>query len=383
MKLFRFIDWKIKRLERAIAQRISRLPVVYLKESKRIGKKPLIKNIKKILIVAHSPSDSLMESSISNVFKELGYYCEIFQVRGLTMMERGSYSLRRTVDYYSQVDLGHWLLNRRLFKKVRNEKFDLVFILESNWVVLPETIIAIKNETDALVILWETNIHIWNRHQSDCLALYDVVFFLDSYFVPIWKTANVKKAFYLPCCVDEKLNARPEISEKDRNHYKCDLGFVGRLYRDRVEIFEELTHYDLKIYGPVLPEVPISENLKSKIISETITIEEKRKFYNIAKIILNIEADYLHINSPSIRLFEVALCGGFPLVKYQRDLEDMFELGQELICFYDVNDLMEKINYYISHLEDKEKIIRRCKERILKEHTVKIRMKQMLDILRH
>ena len=57
----------------------------------------------------------------------------------------------------------------------------------------------------------------------------------------------------------------------------------------------------------------------------------------------------------------------------------MFEIGKELICFYDTKDLITKINYYLANHNARMKIIARCKERILKDHTVKIRMKQMLD----
>ncbi len=371
------------RVRDAIVRRISRLPVIYLREPEIIIKKnPHVKNIKKILIVAHSPSSSLLEISINNAFNELGYYSEIFPIsKNLALFEKGSYSLWRTIRYYPQPDLGHWLFNRRLFKKIRNEKFNQVFILESNWVVLPETIIDIKNKTNALIVLWESNIHIWNRHQSDCLPLYDAVFCLDGYLMPIWETANVKKAFHLSVCVDEKLNSVPEICDEEREFYKCNIGFVGRLYKNRVQLFENLVDFNFKIFGPQLANVLISENLKKKIVSDSISIEGKRKFYNITKINVDIQGNYLHINSPNIRLFEIVLCGGFPLVEYRKDLDEMFKIGKELICFYNTKDLIDKVNHYLSKPAERREITARCRDRILREHTVKIRMKQMIDML--
>ena len=383
MKLFRSICWKILRAGYAITLRIGRFPVVYLKEREIVVEgNSRSEDIRKILVVGYSPSCSLIEISIRNVFREFGYYSELFSLRtNLTFLEKGSYSRRRTVEYYSQVDLGHWLLNRRLFKKVKNEGFDLVFIPESNWAVLPETIVDIKNKTNALVVLWECNIHIWNRHQSDCLPLYDAVFCLDSYLMPIWETANVKRAFHLPVAVDEKMNWVPEVSDEEREFYKCDIGFVGQLYRNRVKFFEKLVDFDFKIFGPQLPSAPISKGLEKKVVSDAISIEGKRKFYHAAQINIDIQSGFLHISSSNLRLFEIVLCGGFPLVEYRKDLDPMFEIGKELICFHDAEDLIDKLDHYLSRPAKRREIAARCRDRILREHTIKTRMKGMIDML--
>jgi len=89
----------------------------------------------------------------------------------------------------------------------------------------------------------------------------------------------------------------------------------------------------------------------------------------------------LHINSPNIRLFEIVLCGGFPLVEYRKDLDGMFKIGEELICFHNTKDLIDKLNHYLSRPAERREITARCRDRILREHTLKMRMKQMIDML--
>lgn len=70
-----------------------------------------------------------------------------------------------------------------------------------------------------------------------------------------------------------------------------------------------------------------------------------------------------------LRDFEVPMSGGFYMVEYMEELEEFFEVGKEIVCYRDADDLIEKIRYYLAHDEEREAIRRAGLERCLREHT--------------
>ncbi len=361
---------------------VSSRPIIYLKQPPayvpRKSTEPF--KLNKILIVAHTGCPSRYHLFIADAFRRLGFEADIFSANDkLSLLERNSYSSRKRE--FARPDIGQMMLNKRLLDTVINQQIDLVFIMETNWFVLPETIMQIKNKSNAKVILWETNIWIWNSFQSVCLPLYDVLFFWGGYMLPVLKTANVKNALHLTACADSNQMYIPQTTEEDRIKYSCDLAFVGHVYPERAKLFKNLMSFDFKIYGQVSGSVDdkILAHLKSKIQADSISVENRRKLYSLAKIVICKEGNSLHISSPSIRLFKVALCGGFPLVEYLSDLEDMFEIGTELICYYDKEDMIHKINYYLEHDDERNAIAEKCRKKVLQKHTIDIRMQALVQ----
>lgn len=106
---------------------------------------------------------------------------------------------------------------------------------------------------------------------------------------------------------------------------------------------------------------------------------ELSKLCNATKINLNIPAAGTAFN---LRLFDVLSCGGFVLSYYTPDLEELFSLDNEIVSFKDKGELKEKVEYYLSHPGEREDIARRGHELVLREHTYRKRMQEMIDILR-
>jgi len=70
-----------------------------------------------------------------------------------------------------------------------------------------------------------------------------------------------------------------------------------------------------------------------------------------------------------LRDFEAPMSGAFYMVEYMRELEEFFEVGKEIVCYQDKNDLAEKIRHYLGHDSEREKIRRAGYRRAASEHT--------------
>jgi hypothetical protein len=70
-----------------------------------------------------------------------------------------------------------------------------------------------------------------------------------------------------------------------------------------------------------------------------------------------------------LRDFEVPMSGGFYMVEYMEELEEFFEIGKEIVCYSNKEDLVEKIKYYLNHDVERERIRKAGHERCLRDHS--------------
>ncbi len=69
------------------------------------------------------------------------------------------------------------------------------------------------------------------------------------------------------------------------------------------------------------------------------------------------------------RNFEVPGCGAFLLTGEADNLGDYYEEGREVVTFSDVDDMIDKIRYYLRHEEERETVAEAGFRRTLSEHT--------------
>ena len=70
-----------------------------------------------------------------------------------------------------------------------------------------------------------------------------------------------------------------------------------------------------------------------------------------------------------LRDFEIPMSGGFYMVEDMEELEEFYEIGKEVVCYRDQDDLVEKIRYYLGNGSLREAIRRAGRERALRDHT--------------
>lgn len=113
--------------------------------------------------------------------------------------------------------------------------------------------------------------------------------------------------------------------------------------------------------------------------------DDLNKLYSSTKIVVG-DTLCLNFNYPyylSDRVFETTGRGGFLLMPYIKGIEDLFEVGKEIITFKfgDFKDLKKKIDYYLINDEEREKIRLAGFERTKKDHTYKNRWIKILETI--
>ncbi|MDD5828408.1 MAG: DUF3880 domain-containing protein [Lachnospira sp.] len=86
--------------------------------------------------------------------------------------------------------------------------------------------------------------------------------------------------------------------------------------------------------------------------------------FNSSRINLNITLRSI-LSGISLRNLDVMGAGGFLLSNYQNELARYFEEGKEMVMYYDRQDLINKINYYLVHDEKRIEIAKAGQKKIL------------------
>ncbi|MCD4829270.1 MAG: glycosyltransferase [Candidatus Cloacimonetes bacterium] len=251
--------------------------------------------------------------------------------------------------------------------------------------VSPELLKTLREKTDALTAFWFVEDYRRFAYWRSYAGLFDGFFSIQTgVFERELLTHGEKHYAYLPMAADESVMRRLDLTSADSTRFGADIAFMGAGYPNRRALFARLASYDLKLWGtgwegePAL--TPLVQNGGARV-----SPEDTAKIYNATKININLhssmnaelfEPDGDFINP---RTFEIMACGGFQLVDRRHLFEGVFVEGEDFVCFDSLPDLRDKIDYYLAHPEERERIARNGQRKALNHHTYTHRMQSMLQ----
>jgi hypothetical protein len=108
------------------------------------------------------------------------------------------------------------------------------------------------------------------------------------------------------------------------------------------------------------------------------------KMFSATKIIL---ASCSH-QTGHARVFEALACGALPMLRYVPDehdyvnLRDQFKENEHFVFYYDQQDLIDKLRFYLTHEDERRRIADNGRKRVLETMTYKIAVDNMLGLIR-
>jgi spore maturation protein CgeB len=224
----------------------------------------------------------------------------------------------------------------------------------------------------------------YDHFESFCIKkvpYYDYFFHFDSKAVTDLKKLGFNSVYHIPFgCSEELINKYKNTEIVVQEHLLCDVGFAGDMYEGREEVMSHLTDFDLKIFGSRLwKETALKDFYQNKYLDNSSELFE---FYKLAKIVVNphFKGTGYGIN---YRFWEVATVGGFQLTTPQKEIFDLFEVGQDkdIDVYYSMQDLKEKIKFYLGNDEIRLRMSKRLNHKVAKSHTYNRYHKEMFDII--
>lgn len=114
--------------------------------------------------------------------------------------------------------------------------------------------------------------------------------------------------------------------------------------------------------------------------SSVRTLTEMPKVFHASRINLNMTMRPIETGL-SLRVWDVLGCGGFLLTNYQAEIPEYFEIGRDLETYSSMEELEEKIRYYLSHDDERIEIAVNGYEKTAGHHTYELRIAEMIRIL--
>ncbi|OPX30433.1 MAG: hypothetical protein B1H08_01680 [Candidatus Omnitrophica bacterium 4484_171] len=274
-------------------------------------------------------------------------------------------------------------INNNLIRTIDKFKPD-IFLEAGGHRILPRTVKKI-GERGIKTILWTIDPPRNFEPVIESAPFYDFVFCGGSEAIDILNKHNIKNIYFLPFACDPGYAYPVEVNKEEKEFYRSDVVFVGSYYPNRLEILEKITDFNLGVWGPGWDRISNNSPLKKCIRkAEGVDYKEWRKIYSSSKMALTIHYQdgktICHQASP--RVYEVLACKSFLLSDNQRDVVRLFEPRRYLDIFDNINDLREKLNYYLKSPE-KRRAIAECGYReVIKKHTYIHRVKEIFNIAR-
>ena len=287
----------------------------------------------------------------------------------------------RTFDYrkwkLQHFSLTNKLLNRIIIHTAVSWPADLVLVSKGES-ILPGTIERISSQ-GIKTVNWEPDepfgdLQPFNKIQN--VGEYDYFFMYDKQYVKRLKELN-PHTYYLPAGADP-FGVHKEYIPIDERKFPADICLVGTAYQNRIELMSTQLNKKLLIAGPGWDTT--SENLKN-ISLPPIKIVEMTKFFNNAKVVLNPYGPSKSFIVPNPRTFEIPATMSFQLTDMSRDVDDFFKKGKEIDVYKDVKEFEELVEYYLEDDDARTKIARAGYQRVLKEHTIRHRVEEVLRIV--
>lgn len=241
--------------------------------------------------------------------------------------------------------------------------------------------------------IWLTDDPYYTDITSTLVPHYDEIFTLERNSVAYYQQLGCPRVHYLPFCV-MPTQYRPVNPERSS---RKEISFVGSAYLNRVEYFNEAAPYlatkNTLISGIWWDRLDQYELLASKIkLDNWMGPEETALTYNASKIVINMHRAHddkifnsnntgIPAASPNPRTFEICACAVMQLTDEREDLASFYTPGLEIVTYSSPQDMIEKLDYYLHHEQERKEIAMRGMYRTYREHTYANRIHTMLSLL--
>jgi len=212
------------------------------------------------------------------------------------------------------------------------------------------------------------------------MSLFDIIFSCVPYFVEGFRSANIA-SYYQPLAFESRITKR--IKESAAKEFPVSFigGVVPAVHKSRQELLLALGN-KIKIdywgYGKEFlnPDSYLVKNWRGEAWGlDMFQVLEK------SLITINCHVDAAKNYAANMRLFEATGCGALLITDYKDNLNDLFEIGKEVVAYRSPEECASLIIYYQSHPEKALEIARAGRRRTLKDHSYSKRMADVAEIL--
>jgi hypothetical protein len=338
----------------------------------------------KSVLISYFFGDDMIPLGVScaNAFRDLGYDVYRFNSQ---VESKWDHALLKPVNRlarglgYRKREIGRRLpiskinFKQRMLKKaVLESRPRWVFVIRAHEFVDAELVRELKESLGVeKVFAWRVDGPLDTPDLLEDARIYDCYFCSHRHgYDP-----RLDKIHYLPVYgMDFSIYRNLHLGE-----YEHDLVLVGGHNARREHFVSRLLDLPLEIYGKWGKRARSNPGIRKRVKARGIWGEALLRVYNTSKIVLNITnwdpARYPALNQ---RVFDVPATGAFLLTDYSPELEQYYRIGEEVVCYSDVEELKDKARYFLANDAQRAAIAGKGYKRALTLPTISDRMREVI-----
>jgi len=286
-------------------------------------------------------------------------------------------------DFYGRMlEKGKQEMNRELFALVEEKRPDLVIFALFQDELIPEIIEELKRYTTTFGYFFDDSWRI--DYVKRWTPRFNYVNAVTTSALRRHKDWGYENVIYSPLGYNHFMYTRKDLPKQH------DVSFVGAFHGHREWTIRQLRKagIDVAVWGAGWPAGRLTQEAMIDVVNQskiTLTLPNN----------LSWDVRYL-VGSPRWALsdlrrckkvrdqikgrhFEVGGCGSFQMSYYVEDLEHCYDIGREIVVYNDVDDLIEKIRYYLKYEDERDAIAAAGHHRAISEHTYAARFTEIVN----
>ncbi len=258
--------------------------------------------------------------------------------------------------------------------------------------VLPHTIMCLKERGIFTVNVYpDVSFFTHGNNLIKTIPLYDLIVSTKSFAKKdMMDNFNYDKVEFLPHGFDTELHRRVNITNSLPSAYFSDCVFIGAYSKNKEEYLAHLIKYlpdpSIKIWGSNWEKRSQRMLISEHILGQSVFGDYYSLAIQNSKIALGLLSEKVKGASSgdliTARTFEIPGVGTFMLHQRTPEIQNYFIEDEEIACFDTVDELVDKVSFYLKHADAREKIALKGKERAWRDHTYEKRAQQLVEIIK-
>lgn len=213
--------------------------------------------------------------------------------------------------------------------------------------------------------------------QAD-LSSFDIIFSSFPHFVERFRKMGIT-SYYQPLAFDKRVLDR--IGNSPKTYPVTFIGGMSPTHCKGQQILEDLSRLvQMDFWGYGAENLP-SESIIRKRHHGQIWGMEMFSALQKSFITINRHIDVAENNANNMRLFEATGCGAMLITDYKDNLNELFEIGKEVVAYRSPEEAAALVKYYLQNPKEAEEVALAGQRRTLRDHTYEKRMSQTAEIL--
>lgn len=275
--------------------------------------------------------------------------------------------------------------DRQLIRLATRTQPDVVLVLKGD-TFSGEVLAQVKRSARGPLVTWWVDDPWRSPAFLPAFAVFDHVFIFDRSYVPRLTQLGARRVHFLPCACDETIYRPRPLPRWQRRQLGCDVAFVAWYFPERGPIVRALIegglnvgvwggHWDRPEAQRALDGTAV---LRGPAVSDQVAV----KIYNACKIGLNVHQEQSRRAGLNTRTFELLASGVFELVDRVGGMEELLAPGTEVVCYDSPDEVRRLAGWYLNEPDERSRIARRGRARVLEEHTYVCRMRRLCELAR-